>query len=194
MKGCFTMEMSIDDGNPRLGVKRDYSFRNAAISGGIGFIGGGIPAYIRKQIVKRHGGFTDEFIREVSYQVAGTPEEDKFGRQLIKNMIELPDDASLEQIKAAGAKSKKFAGSSDEKVLRDFKELKIGIAAIKRLLAEEFDTGKKQFSDELRNSDGWKYVRNAILKIKGRTGLVCGATTGLVLGACSFVASKIASK
>ena len=101
--------------NTTTETKKDNAGRNAAIAGGLGLIGGGATGYLTKQIYK-DDKFTDEFIKNFRNEILNQACEDKADRKALKEMINLGDNPSIDELKKFMKKHLDFVKSKNKNI------------------------------------------------------------------------------
>ncbi len=206
------MAESVNNIQPAVTVKNDNAGRNAAIGGAVGLVGLGTVGYTTKKIFK-DDKFTDEFIKEVKNSTIDNLIEDKDQRKVIKSLLSMEENPSIDKIKKFIKNNKKyFEKETGKKVSDILKEsdddiknafitklkpqcdiLKGKLDAVVGQILDLFDKDKREFNitDDMKDSEVVKAISSARKKIKGKAGLIWGIASGAVLGAGAYIATKL---
>lgn len=206
------MAESVNNIQPAVTVKNDNAGRNAAIGGAVGLVGLGTVGYTTKKIFK-DDKFTDEFIKEVKNSTIDNLIEDKDQRKVIKSLLSMEENPSIDKIKKFIKNNKKyFEKETGKKVSDILKEsdddiknafitklkpqcdiLKGKLDAVVGRILDLFDKDKREFNitDDMKDSKIVKAISSARKKIKGKAGLIWGIASGAVLGAGAYIATKL---
>ena len=196
--------------NKPIQKNKNNAAANAVVAGSLGAIGGGAAGYLTKQIYK-DDKFTDEFIKQFRNEALDQACKDDASRKAVKAMINLKDNPSLDEVKNYISKYRNiftdnvddidtFLKGANEEILNLFTSSKnLILDAIKEgeeILPNFYDKAKKCFNvplDNSSNTDGLLAAIKAQQKIKGKAGLIWGATAGLVLGIGTYIVSKLSN-
>ena len=196
--------------NKPVQKNKNNAAANAVVAGSFGAIGGGAAGYLTKQIYK-DDKFTDEFLKQFRNECINMTDSDKETKKAIKSMLKLEDNPSIDAIKKYMIKYKKiftddaadmdsFLKNADDRIVELFTSTRDSILnAIQsgeEVLPKFYDKAKKCFNvplDNSSNTDGLLAAIKAQQKVKGKAGLIWGATAGLVLGIGTYIASKLSN-
>ena len=169
-----------------------------------------IPACTFNAIYK-DDKFTDEFLKQFRNECINMTDSDKETKKAIKSMLKLEDNPSIDAIKKYMIKYKKiftddaadmdsFLKNADDRIVELFTSTRDSILnAIQsgeEVLPKFYDKAKKCFNvplDNSSNTDGLLAAIKAQQKVKGKAGLIWGATAGLVLGVGAYIVSKLSN-
>lgn len=196
--------------NKPVQKNKNNAAANAVVAGSFGAIGGGAAGYLTKQIYK-DDKFTDEFLKQFRNECINMTDSDKETKKAIKSMLKLEDNPSIDAIKKYMIKYKKiftddaadmdsFLKNADDRIVELFTSTRDSILnAIQsgeEVLPKFYDKAKKCFNvplDNSSNTDGLLAAIKAQQKVKGKAGLIWGATAGLVLGVGAYIVSKLSN-
>ncbi len=196
--------------NKPVQKNKNNAAANAVVAGSFGAIGGGAAGYLTKQIYK-DDKFTDEFLKQFRNECINMTDSDKETKKAIKSMLKLEDNPSIDAIKKYMIKYKKiftddaadmdsFLKNADDRIVELFTSTRDSILnAIQsgeEVLPKFYDKAKKCFNvplDNSSNTDGLLAAIKAQQKVKGKAGLILGATVGLVLGVGAYIVSKLSN-
>ena len=206
------MAESVNNIQPAVTVKNDNAGRNAAIGGAVGLVGLGTVGYTTKKIFK-DDKFTDEFIKEVKNSTVDNFTEDKDQRKVIKSLLSMEENPSIDKIKKFIKNNKKYiekeTGNKVSDILKESDDdiknafitklkpqcdiLKGKLDAVVGQILDLFDKDKREFNitDDMKDSEVVKAISSARKKIKGKAGLIWGIASGAVLGAGAYIATKL---